>query len=184
MKGKAFFTPVGLLLLGCGLLILAACGGFSFEVKIPKSLIEDQVKQKFPTVKNKGLMTVRLWNPVLDFQGSRNRLGVSANAEVKLLGLVPLRGSMVCDGTLLYKPQTGTFVFTDVKVKKFNIQDLPSSRADEVSGLILSAALSALGGLEIYKLNPEESTEKIAKLALKGIRVRDDGIVVKLGLGQ
>ncbi|MDX6767279.1 MAG: DUF1439 domain-containing protein [Candidatus Methylacidiphilales bacterium] len=162
---------------------LVGCGGFSFEVKIPKSLIIDQVKHKFPTVRSKGLMTVKLANPQLDFEGSRNRLGVVADAEVRLLGMIPLPGKVDCDGTLEYRPKHGAFVFTDVKVKKFTIQGLSESRADEVSGIIGSAVLGALGGLEVYRLNPKATEEKLAKLALRSIRVTNDGVVAKLGLG-
>jgi len=166
-----------------GALILGGCGGFAFEVKIPRKLVEEQVARKFPTVRNKGLLSLKLSNPQLDFQGSSNRLGVKADAEVRILRALPIPGTILCDGTLEYRPQTGTFVFTDVQVKKFNIRDLPQSYADDIAGLVGTAALGALGGLEIYQLNPEATEEKLAKLALKGVRVTDDGIVAKLGLG-
>ena len=162
---------------------LAGCGGFSFEVKIPRAMVLEQVRHKFPTVRNKGLMSIKLSNPELDFEGSRNRLGVSANAEVRLFGLIPMPGHILCDGTLEYRPASGSFVFTDIKVKKFTFQGLPESKADEVAGLVGSAALGALGGLEIYRLDPHATEEKLAKLALKSVRVTNDGIVARLGLG-
>lgn len=164
-------------------LVLAACGGFSFEVKIPRALVEKQVQHKFPTVRNKGLMSIKLSNPVLDFEGSRNRLGVAANAEVRLLGMIPFPGKILCDGALEYRPANGSFVFTDIKVKKFTFQGLPESKADEVTGLVGGAVLEVLGGLEIYRLDPKATEEKFAKLALKSVRVTDDGIVARLGLG-
>jgi hypothetical protein len=165
-------------------LMMTACGGFSFEVKIPRSLVEQQVERKFPTVRNKGLLSLKLSDPKLDFQGARNRLGVEATAELRILGMLPIPGSIVCDGTLEYRPETGSFVFTDIQVKKFNIRDVPSSYADDIGGLVGTAALSALGGLEIYKLDANATEEKFAKLVLKSIRVTDDGIVAKLGLGE
>jgi hypothetical protein len=164
--------------------MMTACGGFSFEVKIPRSLVEQQVERKFPTVRNKGLLSLKLSDPKLDFQGARNRLGVEATAELRILGMLPIPGSIVCDGTLEYRPETGSFVFTDIQVKKFNIRDVPSSYADDIGGLVGTAALSALGGLEIYKLDANATEEKFAKLVLKSIRVTDDGIVAKLGLGE
>lgn len=165
-------------------LFLAGCGGFSFEVKIPRALVEKQVERKFPTVRNKGLITLKLSEPKLDFQGARNRLGVVADAEVRLLGMIPFPGTIQCDGTLEYRPQNATFVFTDIKVQKYTFKGLPESKADEVSGLVGSAALAALGGLEIYQLDAKATEEKLAKLALKAVRVTDDGIVAKLGLGK
>lgn len=179
---RSALPVVGILAL-TSLLAAVGCGGFSFEVKIPRSLIEQQVERKFPTVRNKGLLALKLADPKLDFQGSRNRLGVEASAEVRILGLVPIPGNIVCDGTLEYRPQNGTFVFTDVNVKKFTFRGLPESKADEVSGLVGSAALAVLGGLEIYKLDSNATEEKLTKLALKSVRVTDDGVVAKLGLG-
>jgi hypothetical protein len=123
------------------LAILVSCGGFRLEVKIPKSIIIKQVERKFPTVKSKGLITVKLSHPVLDFKGSSNRLGVRADAEVRVLNVLPIRGLIDCDGSLLYKPETGTFHFTDVKVKKFSFKELPSSRADEINGLLATSVL-------------------------------------------
>jgi hypothetical protein len=182
MPCRSLFRAAAAVLLASAL--LAACGGFSFEVKIPRSLVEQQVERKFPTVRNKGLLSLKLSNPKLDFQGARNRLGVEASAELRILGMVPIPGSIVCDGTLEYQPQNGTFVFTDVQVKKFNIRDVPKTYADDIGGLVGTAALGALGGLEIYKLDANATEEKLAKLALKAIRVTDDGIVAKLGLGE
>lgn len=181
MKRGLLLSVLGILALSLG---LVACGGFAFEVKIPRAMIEQQVEKKFPTVRNKGLLSLKLANPKLDFQGARNRLGVAASAEVRIFGMIPIPGQILCDGTLEYRPENGTFVFTDVDVKKFTFNGLPESKMDEVSGLVGSAALSVLGGLEIYKLDPKASEEKLAKMALRGIRVTDDGIVAKLGLGE
>lgn len=179
------FNKVIFFLSAFGILILfISCGGFSFEVKIPKELIIKQVNHKFPTVKSKGLMTVKLSKPVLDFQGSRNRLGVTADAEVKIFGMIPLRGLVICDGTLQYNKKNGAFNYTDIQVKKFSFKEIPESKVDQVSGLVGSAVLSALGGLEVYRLNPDDSQEKLAKLALKGVRITDNGVVAKLGLGD
>lgn len=182
MKARRPFGPITVCLAALAL-VLAGCGGFSFETKIPRALVEKQVQHKFPTVRNKGLMSIKMSNPELDFQGSRNRLGVAANAEVRLLGMIPFPGKILCDGTLEYRPANGSFVFTDIKVKKFTFQGLPESKADEVTGLVGSAVLEALGGLEIYRLDPKATGEKLAKLALKSVRVTDDGIVARLGLG-
>src|SRR5438045_4820133 len=49
----------------------------------------------------------------LDFEGSKNRLGLTAVAEVKFFGLVPVTGTVDADGSLKYIPELGEFQFTD-----------------------------------------------------------------------
>lgn len=161
-------------------LFLFGCGA-SFEIKIPRSIINDQVQKQFPTVRHQGLMTVKITDPVLDFEGSKNRLGLTAVAEVRFFGLVPVTGSVDADGTLKYLPETGEFQFTDIQVRKFNLKGLPQSQFDEVTAAIGTQIVGALGGLKVYKFNPDDAKERAAKAVLRGIRVTDDGIVAKLG---
>ena len=158
--------------------------GLSTEVLIPRTVVERQVGHRFPTARSQGVMTVRISNPVLDFQGSRNRLGVIADTEVRILGIIPVRGKVHCDGSLAYRPETGAFVFTDVLVRSFQVDGLPESQADQASGLIGSAVLAALGGLEVYRLNPNEVHGRLASYTLRGIRITDRGIAVRLALRE
>ncbi len=162
---------------------LAACGGISFEIKIPKSLIVSQLDSRFPFTKNKGLMTVTVSDPVLNFNGSSNRLEVKANTVVRILGLIPIKGNVLTDGTLEYRPATATFHFKEVKIKEFNIKGIPESQLDQVTGLLGTVMLAVLGDIEVYKLNPTDTKENIGRLGLKGIRMVDDGVMVRLGIG-
>ncbi|MEM6822528.1 MAG: DUF1439 domain-containing protein [Verrucomicrobiota bacterium] len=171
---------VGLVLVAVAF-ALTGCGG-GIQIRIPKEVIEKAVTGKFPTIRSRGVMSVTLSNPKLDFKGSRNRLGVEADCRVRFLGLVPMSGDVICDGSLEYKPRTGAFHFTDVEVQDFNIKGLPKSKFDEFSGLIGTAVVKTLGGLEIYKLDSKDRTESLAKATLKSIRVTDDGVVATLSL--
>lgn len=179
-------------LLGCALLVLlpflSGCsGGLSFLV--PKAAIVKAVSGQFPTVRNQGILTLQILNPVLDFQGSRSRLGIQADAVVRLRELIPFqkgldaafKGRILLDGVLAYEPATGVFSFSDVKVKKFEISDLPRSQLDAVTGMITGMAVNALGGLQIYKLDPTDWKGRFAKGVLRGIKVTDDGVLVKFG---
>jgi len=176
-------------------LLFAACsGGLSFLV--PKAAIVKAVTGQFPTVRDQGVFTLQLLNPVLDFQGSRSRLGIQADAVVKLrtsLGGIslPLQGSGVkdsykgrifLDGVLDYQAATGVFVFSDVKVRKFEVDGLPRGQLDTVTGLATTAVISSLGGLQVYKLDQSDWKGRLAKGVLRGIQVTDDGVLVKFGL--
>jgi len=168
---------------------LSGCsGGLSFLV--PKAAIVKAVTGQFPTVRNQGLLTVQLMNPVLDFQGSRSRLGIQADAIVRMRELLPFqktvnaafKGHIILDGILEYRPATGTFVFGDVKVRKFEIADLPRSELDAVTGAVTGMAVNALGGLEVYKFDPTDWKGRFAKGILRSIRVTDDGVLATFGL--
>jgi hypothetical protein len=176
------------LIFGLCALALACSGGITFLV--PKAAIVKAVSGQFPTVRNQGVLTLQMLNPVLDFRGSSDRLGIQADAVVRLRKLVPFeqglngefKGRILLDGVLDYQPATGIFVFSDVKVRKFDISDLPRSELDTVNGAITGMAVNALGGLQVYKLDQSDWKQRLAKGVLRGIRVTDDGVLVKFGL--
>ena len=170
----AFLTIVALL--------AVSCSRVSWDILIPKSVIASQLQKTFPTVNNKGWMTVQLMQPQLEFLGNENRLRIVANVEVKFLGLLPVPGTATASGTLSYHPETGTFHYSDVKVEKFDLPNLPTGHYDEVTAQIGTLLLSSVNGLEIYRLDPKSTGDKLAELVLRGIKVRNDGIVVTVGL--
>lgn len=184
-------APLRLLLALAFLPLLAGCsGGLSFLV--PKAAIVKAVSGQFPTVRNQGIFTLQLMNPVLDFQGSSSRLGIQADSVVRLRELIPFQhgvnaafnGHIILDGVLDYRPESGIFVFSDVKVRKFEISDLPRSELDVVTGMITGMAVNALGGLQIYKFDQSDWKGRLAKGVVRGIRVTDDGVLVKFGLAN
>lgn len=174
---------------------VAGCGS-TFNFLVPKAAIVKAVTGQFPTVKSQGVITLRITNPVLDFQGSKNRLGIKADVAVGIgvpqvasflskvtnAAHTEVTGYMLLDGTMGYKPESGTFVFTDVKIRKFEVNALPRSDFDAVMGLATSAVVNALGGLELYKLDTSDWKQRLAKGVLRGITVTDNGVLVKFGL--
>lgn len=176
-------------------LLLAGCGS-TFSFLVPKAAIVKAVTGQFPTVKSQGVVTLRITNPVLDFQGSKNRLGIRADVSVGIgapqvasflsqvtkAAKTEVTGYMLLDGTLGYKPENGTFVFTDIQIRKFAVDALPRTDFDQVMGLATSAVVNSLGGLELYKLDTTDWKQRLAKGVLKGITVTDDGVLVKFGL--
>jgi hypothetical protein len=186
------------------LLFMTGCGS-TFSYLVPKAAIVKAVNGQFPTVRSQGVLTLQITNPVLDFEGSKNRLGIAADVTVRvslpkvpqvssaLSGLtskvVPsgtpkteVKGYMVLDGVLDYRPDTGTFVFSDVKVRKFDLQGLPRTELDSAAALATGTAVGALGGLELYKLDSTDWRQRLAKGVLKSIQVTNDGVLVKFGL--
>lgn len=131
--------------------------------------------------KHKGLLTIVISDPVLDFSVGNNRIGVQADTIVSVLGLLPVEGKTLATGGLKYDPQDGTFKFVKVKVEKFQMKELPEDKVDEVTGLVGNVLASVLGGLEIYKLDPSKAEEKLASLVLKDVQVVEDGVLVTLG---
>ncbi len=190
------FTPL-LAFLGVAAILAAFTGcGSTFSFLVPKAAIVKAVTGQFPTVKSQGVITLRITHPVLDFEGSKNRLGIKADVAVGIgvpqvasflskvtdAAHTEVTGYMLLDGTLGYQPESGTFVFTDLKVRKFAVDALPRSDFDAVAGMATSAVVNALGGLQLYKLDTTDWKQRLAKGVLRGITVTDDGVLVKFGL--
>lgn len=164
------------------LVTMIACGGMSFKVTIPRDVVEKQVVAKFPITRDKGLMTVTIDDVDLDFTKKPDRLTVLGKAKVAFLGLIPVEGDVVVNGKVKYRPQSGSFHFTDIQLEKFHLEELPESKLDEVSGVLGSVVVAALGGLKIYTLDPNDAKENLAKLVLHDVNVNNKGITVTLGL--
>jgi hypothetical protein len=168
---SAFLASVLVLLPGCGR---------SFEIELPKNQVISRVKQKFPVEKG-GLMTVTLTNPELIFKGSENRLEVDVDVTIRALGLIPLKGKALVSGELAYIADRKAIGFDKVKVHKVNIKDMPEGRHEEVVGIIGSAITPLLGSIELYQFDANSRVEQLAGAHLRGFRITDNSLVVKIG---
>jgi len=95
----------------------------------------------------------------------------------------PLAGSVDASGGLRYDPKTGQLFLTQSKIERLALQGVPEQYSSPVA-LALSQALdSYYASHAIYTLNVFDSKELAARLTLKSVVIRQQRLVVTLGIG-
>ncbi|MDD5262991.1 MAG: DUF1439 domain-containing protein [Methylacidiphilales bacterium] len=176
MKRLLFLTFLPVCL---SVFFLQGCGR-TFQIEIPKSQVEKQVKSRFPVTRS-GIFSITLQNPDLLFEGSRDRINVDTDVTVRTMGMFPAPGHVNVDGKLEYHPEDATIRLGDIKVRKVNIKGLPSGKHEEVIGMIGNLITPVLKSINLYQLNKSNRLESLASAHLKGFHVKDNSLVVIIG---
>lgn len=172
MNKKLIFAAVTVL-------FFAACTDSAKEILIPRAAIQKIADSIFPYEKNLLLASFKLQSPQIYFQGQYVGMklqyyGNFLNKEVK--------GEAVLYGQILYKPSEGAFY-----VSNFQVADVTIDRPDIVSRERVKEYMTTLAGsylkeYPVYRLNPNDYKQNLAKMLLKNIGIRGDNIVLNLGI--
>jgi hypothetical protein len=149
---------------------------FRKEVVIPRAKLQESVSKKFPYEKDVGISRFTVQTPEVYFKGKNIGL-----REVYFGNLLKkeLRGSVDVNGNIIYRPETGAFYLHD-----FIISDITVNEKDllvKVQKIIDAIIGNYLDGFRIYRLNPHDYKQNLARLYVKVIFMRNDDLVIVLG---
>ena len=163
-------------------LLAAACRNLDVNVRIPREMIQKQVEAQFPIERRDGLLFVRFANPGVDLDGERDRIVFRASMEVSALGLWNAPGMVSVDAGLSYEPPEGAFYARDAVIRELELGGLGSEALQQVRTLASTLLKSRLEKIPLYRLNPRDTKENLARLLLRSVRIEDRSVVVTLGL--
>ncbi len=160
--------------------MLLTCTGCALrkEIVIPRAKLQEAVSRKFPYDKDIGIARFTLQVPEVYFRGKN--IGLRAVYFAHLLDK-EVRGFVDVNGNIIYKPETGAFYLHD-----FNITDITLNEKDLLEKLNIQKVIDKiinnyLDGFLIYRLNPRDHKQNLARSYVKEIFVRNDDLVVVLG---
>lgn len=159
--------------------------GKTFTIVLSQKQIQEALDSKFPISKTVPLLfTITCSNPKVDLEEGSDRLHLGADAEALLtVNGRKLKGSACISGSLEYARESGEFLFKDARVEALNIGGLPDLYALKVQEAASAAAKHYLDRKPVYKLDPADLKQSLAKLLLKGVNVRNKTLVVSMGIG-
>ena len=109
---------------------------------------------------------------------------VSLRTEVEIVP--PLgrayRGMMAFDAGMDYKADKGEFYLVDPRISALDLKEVPGryqALAHELANQVLSRYLEQLA---VYRLDPDDLEESLAKLVLKKVAIEGGRLVLHIGL--
>lgn len=167
----------------CAALVLSACSGiYSKKIVFTLQELQEKVASEFPLKKRKSLVTVNFLNPRILLSQESDRIGISLDMEVSAPGLKVVTGHLEADGGLEYRPDSGEFVFTEARVRVFELTDIPRAYARTIEQVGATLVKSYLSELTLYRLKQDNFKHSLAKLVLKSVAVENGEVVVEIGL--
>lgn len=170
---------------------IAACVGFyvmwgrEFELVIPEERIQQTLESRFPIDKTHLLVfTIRYEHPHVRLDPSSKRVHLSLDAQAQFaLNNKKCSGTAEASGSIAYDRNVGSFYFIDAKIERIIIAGIPDKYTQVVNEIATATIRDYLNHKPVYKLNPADVKQSLAKLALKRIAVRDHSMIATMGIG-
>lgn|GEM_PF-640168 len=161
----------------CIFLALAGCA-LRKEIIISRAKLQEAVSRKFPYDKDIGIARFTLQTPEVYFKGKN--VGLKAVYFAHLFDK-EVKGTFDINGNIVYKPETGSFYLHD-----FAIADITANQKDVLEKINVQKGIDKiintyLDGFLIYRLNPRDHKQNLARSYVKEIFVRNDDLVIVLG---
>lgn len=154
----------------------------TYTIEVPKKIIEQQIAMHMPLEKKLLMATLRLSEPRLTLLEESNEVSLFLNVDVIMLEGLKGSGRGELVGTIEYRAEQGAFYLVNPRIVNLNIDRLPSflfSKIAHTAELLLARSLSTY---PVYRLNENDARHKMAKAALKDVRVSRDTLLLTLGM--
>ena len=95
---------------------------------------------------------------------------------------LPLGGSIYFSGGVQYAPGSGQFFLTDPVIESLGVQGVPDAYVVRVREILTKAIDTYFATRPIYTLKRSDTRQAAARMILKGVVVRDNELVVTIGI--
>jgi hypothetical protein len=163
--------------------MLAGCG-VSYTVRLSASDIEQSLARKLPVSKTKYLVTATVRAVAVELRADEDKIFLRPEIDLGVVGRPALSGRALIEGQIRYAAEQGEFFFDRPKVGEVAIEGLPPSVRPVTEEVIAKLAEGYLATMPIYRLNPNDFKQSLAKLVLKSVKVHQGYLEVVLGTGR
>jgi hypothetical protein len=169
----------GLVVIWTAISVFPACGEGPNQVLIPRTKIQEMVNRKFPYDKNAIMARVTLRSPVIYFAG--NSIGMKLEYYGSFL-TTEIQGTVNFTGQLSYNPDSGAFYLNDFKIVDIQANDKNFAGVEGLKTLVGNFVNSYLTGYPVYRLDPDDFKQNMAKRFLKDVSVKGENLAVTLSI--
>ena len=157
--------------------VFSGCA-FRKELVIPRAKLQESVSKKFPYDKDVGIARLTVQSPEVYFKGKN--IGLKAVYYGNLLEK-DIEGSVDLNGSIVYTPETGTFYLHDLVLSDVTVNEANLLEKVSLQRIIDEIIRTYLDGFPIYRLDPHDYKQNLARLLVKDVFIRDDDLVIVLG---
>ena len=133
------------------------------------------------------IFDVTLDDPRIDLVNGTDRVagGVDVTVKVNVAGReLSLAGAADMSGGVRYDAEARAFFVTDPVVEALRLPGVPESYANRANAAISAALADFYDARPIYVLEADTAAKSAAHLLLKDVSVKDEHLVVTLGLAK
>jgi hypothetical protein len=176
----------GMLLLGCSAMHSCSVSREGVIIEITAEQIQEKLDAKFPISKRYLIvLNLTLADPEVALREGSERIefGVSAITNVRV-ERQDLKGRAHITAAIRYDPKEGALFLVDPQAEDLTISLLPEKYEGDIIEAANLAARELLKDYEVYRLDPSDFKQALAKLVLKDVVVRKSVVRITLGLPE
>ncbi len=173
---KKLFLSITLLMLSNIALSL------SYTMEITEKDLQKKVQAFMPLTQKNNLISVTVKNPVIDIMKDSNKVGLSSAIDATALGGIQGSGTIDVAGNIIYNKEQGAFFLQNIEVMDFKSAKINDNYKDVVKVLAKELLNSALKAHPIYQFDTSKTEGQIAKSSFKSIKIKDEKLLLKMGL--
>lgn len=153
------------------------------EVRVPISeqVLQEAVSRTFPIDAKESGMTLHLQDPKIRFPEGEDRIGLGFTFKLRT-GILRTDGVVDADSAIRYDPETKGFYLSNLKIRHFEVRNLPRALTDVAKKAVEPALNAACSSQAVYHLSDQELLGQVARKALKRVQVHEGQLVVVFGL--
>jgi hypothetical protein len=159
-------------------LFVTGCGNIHKTIIIPRATLQSLINKKFPIDKNIIIARFKIDSPDVYFKDQN--VGIKMNYKGNFLA-DEIEGYMDVNGRIMYKQDKGAFYLTDINIEEFEVNGLNFSNANKMKFVIQNIANNFLEKYPVYYLNQKSFRQKVAKIFLKKLTIKDETLEIQLG---
>ena len=170
---------------GLLLAVLVSCsssGIFRRELVFTKEDLQSKLTKKFPRKEKHPLMSVTFSNPEILLEPGAHVMGIQLDVKMAPRLGKQLMGRVLAEGEIEYRPQHGEFFIVNPKLRKIEFENLKEKYEKDVRSISDRIVEQYLSEVPVYRLDQRDFKQKVAKLVLKSVEIKDGKLVIVIGL--
>ncbi len=153
----------------------------SYTLELSEDMLQDHLEGFFPLHFEKLYTEVTLSNPTIKLRQNSECIAFSCAISVQPPGRIRAKGQIMLEGQLRYDSFEGQFFIDDIQVIGLEIARIPKALLPGIRHIAQIALSSLLAGRAIYKLKDNDKKHRLAKSALRAIRVKNRTLQLQFG---
>jgi len=155
---------------------------FTYTLELSEPELQDKANALMPLEKKKFFITTILTNPTIDLVNGSEDINLTTDVQVKAPGNLSGSGVVSFIGSIRYQNESGSFYFDNLRVVSLEIEQLPKEALPKVQKVLEFVAKKFLAVKPVYTFKDNNLKHKLAKAALKSVRIENEKLLVLLGV--
>ena len=156
----------------------------TYEIRISQAQLEQKLAERLPLTQRYPLVSVTLAQPRVHLNEDSERVdfGLNMTVNTNTSGSQLLGAQIDVSSSLRYDAERGAIFLDQPVMDKLVVQGLDERRTAMAQVALEAAMASFLAQQPVYTLNASDTRQRVARMAVRDIKVENGVVVLILGL--